>query len=77
MRAIMIIGPGSRYYNNYFYGSREGGFTVELGWTGTLDGFTTELGNVEARGNVFDKCDAGIGLGWFRGCKSQWSEAYQ
>ncbi len=24
-------GSGSRYYNNYFYGCREGGFTVELG----------------------------------------------
>ena len=55
-------GSGSKYYNNYFYGSREGGFTVELGWTGTLDGFTKELGDVEARGNVFDKCDGAIGL---------------
>ena len=27
-----------------------------------MDGFTKELGDVEARGNVFDKCDGAIGL---------------
>lgn len=55
-------GPKARYYNNYFYGSREGGFTVELGWTGSLDGANKNLGDVIATGNVFDKCDGGIGL---------------
>lgn len=55
-------GPGARYYNNYFYGSREGGFTVELGWTGALTGENKNLGDVRANGNVFDKCDGGIGV---------------
>ena len=55
-------GSGSRYYNNYFYGCREGGFTVELGWTGSLKNETKTLGDVIASGNVFDKCDGGIGV---------------
>lgn len=55
-------GAGSRYYNNYFYGSREGGFTVEIGWTGSTDGHTVTLGDVVAEGNVFHKCDGAIGI---------------
>lgn len=55
-------GAGSRYYNNYFYGSREGGFTVEIGWTGRTDGHTLKLGDVIAKGNVFERCDGGIGI---------------
>lgn len=55
-------GAGSRYYDNYFYGSREGGFTVEIGWTGRTDGHTIKLGDVIAEGNVFEKCDGGIGI---------------
>lgn len=55
-------GAGSRYLNNYFYGSREGGFTVEIGWTGRTDGHTLKLGDVIAKGNVFEKCDGGIGI---------------
>lgn len=28
------------------YGSREGGFTVEIGWTGRIDGDNVTLGDV-------------------------------
>lgn len=55
-------GAGSRYLNNYFYGSREGGFTVEIGWTGRTEGHTLKLGDVIAKGNLFERCDGGIGI---------------
>ena len=53
-------GGSSRYYNNYFYGSREGGITVEVG--DPLSNKKLKVGDIIIEGNVFDACDAGIGV---------------
>ncbi len=56
-------GEYSEYRDNYFYGSREGAGTCEVGWTGNLEEYdSTSGGNITYSGNVIYNCDGGFGI---------------
>lgn len=56
-------GEYSEYIDNYFYGSREGAGTCEVGWTGTIEEYDNfKRGNITYTGNVIYNCDGGFGI---------------
>lgn len=56
-------GEYSEYVDNYFYGSREGAGTCEIGWTGDIEEYDNlERGNITYAGNVIHNCDGGFGI---------------
>ena len=55
-------GYGSTCKNNYVHDGREGSFTVELGWDGTVQAGQQKMGGLEAAGNLFERNNVGIGI---------------
>lgn len=59
---VNFNGYGSKCLNNYIHNGRDGGFTIELGWDGTVQDGQQKMGGMVCTGNLFEKNNGGIGF---------------